>query len=131
MGPPGDRDISARVTQRDPGSWAVRKHGFSLQTVKDSRQREFDAGRPSSLEDFSREHGICSACRGNGNLIVGARWTDESGSEQVAFLREDEGPASISDLRKMHGLDLALWHYLYETCAACHGTGKLPVETCH
>jgi hypothetical protein len=35
------------------------KQGFSLNAIKDWRTKEYDAGRPSGLQDFYRAHRIC------------------------------------------------------------------------
>ena len=43
--------------------------GYSIQSVKEWRVREQDAGRPSSLEDFYRAHGLCFACRATGVAV--------------------------------------------------------------
>ena len=37
-----------------------------LISFKAWRNQKFDAGRPSSLEDCLRAHGMCLACRGDG-----------------------------------------------------------------
>lgn len=39
---------------------------FSVQEVKDWREQEQNAGRPSGLEDFYRLHGLCWPCRSRG-----------------------------------------------------------------
>ena len=116
------------VQRRIPGFWNFRKHGFTIQTVRDWRERQHDAGSPSTLEDFSKAHGLCSDCRANGNFVVGVRWTDMSGVEQTASLGTHEEPISISQLVQFHNLNAFPWNYLCEPCTACHGTGKLSVE---
>lgn len=45
-------------------------HGYSLPAVKQWRQQEANAGRPSGLEDFVRAHGLCVECRGRGIKLV-------------------------------------------------------------
>jgi len=123
--------IIAPVNRGIPRFWGLQKHSYSIQAVKDWREREFNVGRPSGLEDFSKAHGLCSACRANGNFIVGVHWADESGVEKTASLGTDEEPASISELVQIHNLNAFRWDYVYETCTACHGTGKVPAETGH
>jgi hypothetical protein len=39
---------------------------FSVQEVKDWREQELNAGRPSGLEDFYLLHGLCWPCRSRG-----------------------------------------------------------------
>jgi hypothetical protein len=106
---------------------ALRKHGYTLQAVKEWRAREHEAGRPSGLDDFLRAHGMCTECGGEGKLVIGVRWRDEEGKE-----RSQKGP--VADLRQRHNLenparwlsDSKKWDYLYEACAVCEGTGKAP-----
>jgi len=102
----------------------LKKHGFTIQQVKEWREREYNAGRASGLDDFFRAHRICVECGGHGQLVSGVRWRDEHGIE-----RSEKGP--IAQLLQLHGLDdpknwltdLLKWDYLYETCAACEGLG--------
>jgi len=47
------------------------KPGFGLSVVKEWRGREANAGRPSSLEDFYRTHGLCFDCRCSGVIVTG------------------------------------------------------------
>jgi hypothetical protein len=113
------------MNRRVPGFWGFRKHGYSIQAVKDWRERECNAGRPSGLEDFSKAYGLCNACRANGNFIIGVHWADESGVEKTASLGSDQQPVSISQLVQTHNLNAFRWDYLYETCSTCRGIGKL------
>ncbi len=39
---------------------------FSVQEIKDWREQEQNAGRPSGLEDFYCLHGLCWPCRSRG-----------------------------------------------------------------
>jgi|SRR6185437_11493107 len=102
----------------------LRRHGFTIQQVKEWREKENAAGRASELDDFFRAHGICVACEGQGKLAIGIRWRDEDGIE-----RSEAGP--IAFLIERHGLEApknwlthALkWDYLYETCDSCNGLG--------
>ncbi|HEX4921662.1 MAG TPA: multiheme c-type cytochrome [Candidatus Bathyarchaeia archaeon] len=43
--------------------------GYSLQAIKEWREREHQAGRPSGLEDFYRAHGLCYSCRATGVAV--------------------------------------------------------------
>jgi hypothetical protein len=54
----------------------LEEHGFSLIAIKEWREREAAAGRPSSLNEFYRIHGICSTCRCYGLQMTG--WDAES-----------------------------------------------------
>ena len=94
------RGRSGRLASKD-----LEDHGLDLQCIKRWRESEYDAGRPSSLDDFFRSHGLCPACRGQGVRMIG--WSEPSSDEiQIAEeLNVDKLP-------------------LYETCSACAGTGK-------
>lgn len=102
----------------------LRKHGFSIQQVKDWREREHKAGRKSGLDDFYRAHDVCVECGGHGRLVIGVRWRNADGIE-----RSEEGP--IATLLEQHGLDHPKnwlteelkWDYLYQTCGSCRGLG--------
>ncbi len=82
----------------------------SIQEVKAWRTREFEARRPSSLDDYCRAHGLqplCPACQGEGITKnengVGSKAVGWNGDEQ-----------------------------LFEQCPICDGTGRLinpPIET--
>jgi hypothetical protein len=39
---------------------------FSVQEIKDWREQEQNAARPSGLDDFYRSHGFCWSCRSRG-----------------------------------------------------------------
>jgi hypothetical protein len=100
------------------------RHGYSLEAVKAWRAREYEAGRPSELDDFLRAHHLCIECCGNGKFTIGVRWRDTDGSERaeegrVAVLVQQhqlENPAKwLSDTRK--------WDYLYQSCQTRGGTG--------
>ena len=100
------------------------RHGHSLQSVKEWRTREYEAGRPSGYDDFLRAHHLCTECRGNGKFPIGVRWRDNNGTE-----RSEQGPVAV--LVQKHKLedpanwlsDTLKWDYLYKTCEACEGTG--------
>ena len=110
------------------------KHGFTIRAIKEWRETEHKAGRPSGLDDFYRAHeiDICVECHGQGTRVVGTRWRDKDGVE-----RAEEGPVAF--LVQYHGLDAPTcwltdalkWDYLYAPCLACDGSGKLqpPLET--
>src|SRR5690348_1855987 len=90
------------------------KHGFTFQAIKEWRQKEYDEGRHSGFEDFLREHGICVECRGEGTLVLGARWRDAEGIEHA-----EKGP--VGSLVINNNLDNPAkwltdsmkWDYLY------------------
>jgi hypothetical protein len=54
---------------------SLEEHGFSLVGIKEWRERQLAAGRPSSLDDFYRLHGICAECRCCGLQMTG--WSGE------------------------------------------------------
>ena len=100
------------------------RHGYTLQGIKEWREREHQAGRPSGLDDFLRAHHLCVDCRGNGKSVIGVRWRDRDGIE-----RAEAGP--IAALIQQHDLecpakwlsDTHKWDYLYESCETCGGSG--------
>ena len=102
----------------------MRKHGFTLQAIKEWREKEYKAGRSSGLDDFYRAHNICVECGGEGTQVIGVRWRDQDGVE-----RSEEG--RVAFLVQHHGLDeparwltdVLKWDYLYKTCGACKGLG--------
>ena len=105
---------------------ALKKLGFTLQSVREWREREHEAGRPSELDDFFRAHQICVGCGGHGTLVIGVRWRDVDGVE-----RSEQGPVAV--LVQNHGLhepenwlsEVLKWDYLYETCSCCGGSGEM------
>ena len=68
--------------------------GFSPDAVKAWRQREHDEGRPSSLNDFYRAHGLCATCTGSGKTIVGVNWS----------MRLEANKRSASEPKRLHQL---------------------------
>jgi len=72
---------------------------LSLEETKEWRRREAAAGRPSSYQDFCRDHGLCLACLGEG------------------VTHNDNGVGF-----KVVGLDGDT--RLFEQCPVCGGTGK-------
>lgn len=108
-----------------PDEERLRRHGFSLQQVKDWREQENRAGRASGIEDFYRAHLICVECCGLGKLVLGVNWRDEAGIERsergtVAAIVERYG---LSDPKNWLS-DAMKWDYLYETCTSCNGRGR-------
>jgi hypothetical protein len=66
------------MSQRGPGRFpnqGLTEHGYTIQFVKEWRQLEQDAGRPSGFDDFLRAHGLCAECRTTGEQILG--WDGE------------------------------------------------------
>ena len=100
---------------------SLKKHGYSVQAVKDWRTREFEAGNPSELEDFYRAHDLCIECRGNGNRLLGCRWRDAKGNEQKRLLGKG---VTVASLYELYLKDAKEWGYLLKPCDACGGTGK-------
>ena len=106
----------------------MKRHAYTIQAIKDWREKEHEAGRPSGLDDFYRAHNIdiCIACSGAGTRVIGVRWRDEHGVE-----RTEEGP--VASLVQRHNLDepkhwltdARKWDYLYAPCLSCKGSGKL------
>jgi hypothetical protein len=122
--PRDDREMTPQARTPPFTPEGLRRHGFSLSQVKEWREKEHAAGRPSGLDDFYRAHSICVACGGHGWFIIGVRWRDADGIE-----RSEEG--GIAALLDRHGLnspknwltDARKWDYLYETCEICRGLG--------
>lgn len=106
----------------DPNPFPSSKHGLSFAQVKEWRQKEHDAGRPSSIEDFYRAHGLCVDCHSAGRFIVGLRWSDSDNIEHSMILKgsgESIGSMYLSKLK-----DMPEWNYTYAECEVCNGTGK-------
>ena len=53
---------------------SLAEQGYSIQAVKEWREREHDAGRPSGLGDFYRAHCLCFACRASGISVSPVGW---------------------------------------------------------
>jgi hypothetical protein len=69
---------------------ALKKLGFTPQSVKEWRERKHEGDRPSGLDDFFRAHQICGGCGGHGTLVTGVRWRDLDGVE-----RSEQGPVAV------------------------------------
>lgn len=101
------------------------KHGYTLLAVKEWRERQLQANKPSGFDDFLRALGICVQCGGHGRLVTGIRWRDPDGAE-----RKEAGPSAV--LLERYNLEnpakwlshTLKWDYLYEPCQACGTTGK-------
>lgn len=104
------------------------RHGYTIQAIRDWREKEYKAGRPSGLADFYRAHDIdiCVECSGTCTCVIGVRWRDENAVE-----RSEVGP--VASLVQRHSLDepkhwltdVRKWDYLYAPCLSCKGSGKL------
>jgi hypothetical protein len=46
--------------------------------IKLWREEENNAGRPSSLEDFFRAHGLCFTCKATGTRLDPVEWEGET-----------------------------------------------------
>ena len=109
----------------------LRRYGHSLQTVKEWRQREHKAGRPSGFDDFLRAYDLCTECGATGEKIVGCTWRDSNGAKHSRLLAQPR-PVPVEQIEREtiaalfdHDLKDALdWEYLTETCEICGGTGK-------
>jgi hypothetical protein len=55
---------------------SLEAHGFSISGIKEWREREGAAGRPSGLEDFFSQHRLCIRCQCRGVVDLGL---DEDG----------------------------------------------------
>lgn len=80
--------------------------GFSVQAIKEWRASEFDAGRPSGLDDFYAAHGLCLDCQSTGVLIVERRKPAD---------RVDEACAVALGIENVP---------IYERCSTCDGSGR-------
>jgi hypothetical protein len=92
--------MTRRITFHSHTSWE--KHGYSMQAIKEWREREHYAERPSALEDFYRAHGLCVECRSAGQKLVGLRWKNANGSEESSSLGTDATPIGIAELVQLH-----------------------------
>lgn len=89
------------------GLLAIKTHDISVHQIRQWREGELAAGRPSSLEDFYREHGLCPNCRGEGVKMIG--WSKPTDLDE-ALAAEDLG---VEDLP------------LYDRCSRCDGSGSI------
>jgi hypothetical protein len=78
----------------------------NLVAVRQWREAQFEAGQPSSLEDYDVAHGICSDCSGYGAKMIG--WSDPFSSVDIQAAKE----------LKLEQLPV------YEICPTCDGKGK-------
>ena len=79
--------------------------GLSINHIKQWREREYDQGRPSGLEDFYAVHGLCFDCGSTGVREIGYSHPSESETEAANELGREQLP-------------------VYGVCATCGGTGK-------
>lgn len=45
------------------------KRDFTIDTIREWRKKQYDAGLPSGYNDFYTAHGICLTCKGNGTTL--------------------------------------------------------------
>ena len=84
----------------------VNDPGVTINDIKLWRTIEYEAGRPSSLEDFYACHDICSECRGEGVRMIG--WSRPVNSDEID-----------------RATDLGLEELpFYGVCSRCGGSGK-------
>jgi hypothetical protein len=95
-----------RCARGEKGPLPVKDTGVTIHDIKRWREVEYDAGRPSGLDDFYLSRNLCPKCRGEGVCMIG--WSEPSG--------EDE----------MKAAEALNWKEfpLYAACARCGGTGK-------
>ena len=105
---------------------ALLNHGYGLEQLKQWRIAQEEAGKPSTLDDFIRAHGLCVHCRSVGKLISGIQWQDSSGAEHTIALLAPEVSETIASLHERELKNALRWDYTYTTCDVCSGTGKRP-----
>lgn len=84
----------------------LESHGSSINQIKEWRERQYDAGEPSGLDDFYAAHGLCFDCSSSGVQMVG--WSSPTPEEL----------ARHGDLEPDEDLPV------YEVCATCAGGGE-------
>src|SRR5215471_16746507 len=84
----------------------LEEHGFSLKMIKEWRERETAAGRPSGLADFYAAYGLCFDCESHGARMIG--W--------------GAGPAETEVSNSFGTEELPL----YGVCSTCGGSGHAP-----
>lgn len=72
------------------------KRAFSINAIQAWRTNEYDVGRPSSLEDFYKAHGICWDCWCLGFQITGH---DEEDKEQLFRVRTAAARGALAFLK--------------------------------
>ena len=82
-----------------------------LLEIREWREMEGNAGRPSGLIDYLLAHDICTRCKGDGVEIV--EWIEPRDDEE----RES---AKLQNLNRLA---------LYGVCSLCAGSGKGPVTS--
>lgn len=75
-----------RHVRGERGAIPARAHPYKVEDVKRWRKAEYDAGRPSGLDDFFATHGICPTCRGEGVHMIG--WSDPRGQDELRAARK-------------------------------------------
>jgi hypothetical protein len=99
-------DLKVRGRQGPIPRTTLGNHGFSVLAIKEWRAAEFDAGRPSGLDDFYAAHGLCFDCDSEGVQMIG--WSEPANameSKRAAQLKLEKLP-------------------VYKTCSTCSGSGK-------
>jgi hypothetical protein len=88
----------------------AKAHPYDIPDIKRWRKTEYDAGRPSGLDDFFAAHGVCRACRGEGVQMIG--WSDPRGADEAQAAEE----VNLEQLP------------VYAACPQCGGSGTSPNE---
>lgn len=55
---------------------ALREKGFTLESIKEWRERESKAGNRSSVRDFYEAHNLCFDCHSTGERVLGSDGVD-------------------------------------------------------
>lgn len=100
MNPGGVRSQQGRIPVK-----TLEDHGLTIVMIRQWRELESDAGRPSGLADFYAAHGLCMDCGNYGAQMIG--WSSPQTPEEVENARE----LGLEELP------------LYEVCPTCKGTG--------
>ncbi len=112
---------------RPHASTGLMKHGYGIGQVKQWRTEQSRAGKPSSLEDFFRAHGLCFNCHAVGQKISGVKWQDPAAVSSIELLAPGV-PESIASIHQRELKDAVRWDYIYTNCEVCGGTGVLPSQ---
>ena len=113
---------------RPHASTGLMKNGYGIEEVKQWRTEQDQAGKPSTLEDFFRTHGLCFNCHAGGKNISGIQWQDSNGAEHSIELLAPGVPETIASIHQRELKNAVRWDYVYKTCEVCGGSGVLPAQ---
>ena len=111
---------------RSPRS-LLSKHGYSIESVKQWRTEQKEAGNPSTFDDFLLAHGFCVRCHAAGEFLWGILWQDSDGVEhRIELVKVGDLENGTASIVQRVGENAVRWEEIFATCEVCGGTGKAP-----